>query len=306
MCFKEIKSFREIIDLAEEKIKQVYILNFDVKVKFYTNLIENVEFTDFSLIAQDFHKPECPSSLYMNHGSYIGKDGIPHVIRELKNKPKGNRSLISLISEKNIIGKGDDPIPSFMVLQFSIENNTELYATAYFRALEVSTFLKINIEEFRIIIKKIVDEIPAIKCVNLNIIAFKAYKDSSINTLKKPMIEQLHERKIYSLMLKGNKGLPMLIRCFEEKLKSNTVINIKPFELILEICKDKDENGKIEPVFEKKYFQSLLGNYIQVSKKLKRKREQDSQSAEIIELNKEVDCILKSLIEEVEKNGTNS
>ena len=86
------------------------------------------------------------NELHINHGSYIG-DGLEHIIDELKNKPSSNRALFSLISQKDISKSGDNPIPSFMIFQTCIDDNI-LYCSVYFRALEVSTFLRINTEEF--------------------------------------------------------------------------------------------------------------------------------------------------------------
>jgi thymidylate synthase len=97
-------------------------------------------------LAKDYQNPVKPPSLYINHGEYITSDGIVHIINELKLKQTSNRALLSLINQEDIIGSGDNPIPSFMVLQFSLEGE-ELYVTTYFRALEVANFLNVNLEE---------------------------------------------------------------------------------------------------------------------------------------------------------------
>ena len=71
----------------------------------------------------------------------------------------------------------DHPIPSFLLFQVTVEDNI-LYATTYFRALEIAKFLKINVQEIKLNLLKIIQEcnLRHITKVRVTIHAFNAYK----------------------------------------------------------------------------------------------------------------------------------
>lgn len=105
----------------------------------------------------------CPPLLEFNHGQFIDKykkkyriTGINYLIRELKQKSDSNRACLSLMDMDSIINTKDNPMPSFMLMQVSInDDNSMLSITSYYRALEVSEFLPINIAENCYVIDKI-------------------------------------------------------------------------------------------------------------------------------------------------------
>ena len=136
--------------------------------------------------AEEWQAKQCPESLIINHGEFLHKygDSIEFLIKELKNKPDSNRAIVSLINCKDILYSGDKPIPSFIVLQFSFIEETCIACTAYFRALEVSKFLPVNLAEICIILSKIKNRFPKIANFNITIHSFSAYSNPEFYCLE--------------------------------------------------------------------------------------------------------------------------
>lgn len=283
MVYEEITDLEDVSKKAVDKIgASEYLMNFDLKVSFKKSLVINSRISDVYNDAQDFQNFRCPNTLYMNHGEYIHKagDGIENVITQLKDKQASNRAIISLINQENILRSKDNPIPSFMILQFSIENNNELYVTTYFKALEVSKFLRINTEEIRQIIEKIMEKILNIRTVNLNIIAFRAYINSNINPMKKPRIDLLKERNFLKY-LKSGANLEDLINLLEEKKTSSTVIDYSSFDSIIGWLEDEDSSELINPSLKRTLVIQIFKEIVQILKNLKDLREKTSHNKEI-------------------------
>ncbi|MEH2402836.1 hypothetical protein [Nostoc sp.] len=298
--FIEIEDFEEALRQAREKVdssNKGYCLNFAIKFCFDAALVKTPQLLDSLNLAQDFQNLDKPDTLYINHGQYIGSDGIPHVINELRDKHTSNRALISLISQKDIVNSGDEPIPSFMVLQFSVEEDG-LYITTYFRALEVTKFLRINLEEIRIIADKICQSIKRIKKIKLNIFAFRAYANDNLNPLQRPKIEFLDEIKLLKLMEKKPTDIANLLR---EKLNVSTVIENSSIRAISEILNDEDKSQDVQPCLRTTYIKRILQKCISVSNELINLRKSASHNGEIDELNQEYLASLRQLIEEIEK-----
>ena len=278
--YKNITSFEEIIKLSKSEIvSDEYKMNFNIKVEFDIDLIEN-SLNDVHDLAVDFQNPKCPDNLHMNHGEHIHKknDGIQNIIDELKNKKNSNRAIISLINQEDIVGSGDNPIPSFMILQFSIENNNTLYLTLYFRALEVSKFLRINIEEIRIIIENIKTEIVNIDKVFLNIIAFRAYVEEDINPLQRAELDLLISKKIFGILKKEPKEL---IKLLEEKKTSSTIIEYKSYQDIIEWMEDTDSADDIHKGIMKPIIKKLFKDIVEISIEIEDIRTKSSHSHDI-------------------------
>lgn len=298
--FCEIKNFEEILEQAREKVSSSikdYTLNFTLKVSFNSVLVKTPQLLDFFEIAQEFQNLNKPETLYINHGQYIGPHGITHVINELRNKHTSNRALISLISQKDIVDSDDLPIPSFMILQFSLEEDN-LYVTTYFRALEISKFLRINLEEIRIIADKICQSIRRIKKINLNLFAFRAYINEDLNTLQRPNIEFLDEIKLLKLMEKRPIELANLLR---EKLSVSTVIENGSIIAISEILSDDEKSQDVQAYLKTSYIKRILQKCIRTSNELISLRRSASHNGEINDLNQEYLDSLRQLIEEIEK-----
>jgi hypothetical protein len=298
--FKPILNFEEIIELAKEEVissGKDYRLNFSLKVVIDIERLRKPQLLDAQERAENWQKIEKPALLYFNHGEYITAGGIPHVINELKNKHNGNRAIMSLISQRHVIGSGDDPIPSFMVLQFSLEAD-QLYVTTYFRALEVSEFLRINLEEIRIISKQIYEAFRSITKVRLNVFAFRAYITKDFNPLERPKIELLEDIDILTLMEKRPKELGSLLR---EKLKVSTVIENNSLMIMSRIINHNEKIKDVKPCFQIETTKRKLQECLDLSTKLIDMRKSASHAKDLDELRDDYLKALKELIEEIEK-----
>lgn len=255
--YKEILNLEDIASDAASYISNGYsVFNNYLAYEFDVQLITQSGLSDVTEDAKGWAADTCPDSLHFNHGSYL-KGGMKHLIDELKNKPSGNRALLSLISQEHISNSGDKPIPSFMVLQSSIDDNI-LYCTTYFRALEVSTFLRINIEEIRQRLCTVYSECQNFNKIRLVIFSFRAYHNSSMIPLKKPAFDLLTPYILFQKLDDSPKDLGNLIR---EKSKDSTVVyleqllhlkealedgrgNLPNVDLILKHLKDSLYNGE--------------------------------------------------------------
>ncbi len=301
----KIKNLEKISEKAALVVgDRPYLLNFNLKFKFNMSLISN-SLADVSTLAKKFQSESCPNDLHINHGMYIhknGKDGIKNVIEQLKNNHSGNRALISLINQEDIVDSEDRPIPSFMILQFALENKKDLYITTYFRALEVSQFLRINIEEIRQIIEKIGENITSIQKVYLNIISFRAFINKDTNTLTKPSIDLLNLKDILKLLKKDN-SLENLIELLEEKNKSSSVIEYNAFEYILNWLEDSDYFDMLHENLRKELIINILKEIIDLMKNLKELRKQSSHGEQIDNKDKKYKQKLNQLIAEIRNDS---
>jgi len=158
-----------------------------------------LEMTDVRADAEAWRSEAVPADFYFTHAQFY-TDGVKHIINELKDKPTSNRALYSLIAQDHIRATGDNPIPSFLVLQCQIDNDV-LYCTCYFRALEVSRFFKINLEEIRQTLVEIHIGVPRFSKVHLTIFAFRAYTDKNRSSLRRPKLETLHDDELLALLI---------------------------------------------------------------------------------------------------------
>lgn len=201
--------------------------------------LEHVSIIDVREEAAQWRQKDPARDMYFSHGQYY-KDGIQHIIEELKLKPTSNRALYSLLAQNDISGSGDDPIPSFLTFQCSIEGSI-LYCTASFRALEVSRFLRVNLEEIRQNLVEICQALPAVETVRVHIFAFHAYvRTVAAAALRRPEIDVTSEAQLLRLMQKGDvRALDTLLGGFE---RSTTVVSSKSLESLLGILQMPDAN----------------------------------------------------------------
>lgn len=199
--------------------------------------LDRVKMTDVADEASQWRQNAPAPDMYFSHGQYYG-DGIQHIIDELKNKPTSNRALYSLLAQENISGSGDDPIPSFLTFQCSIEGQA-LYCTATFRALEVSRFLKINLEEIRQNLVEICFALPSVEMVRLHIFAFHAYvRTATATALRRPTLDITTEAQLLILMQKGDVNtLDKLLGGLE---RSTTVVVPNSLETLLRLLQMPD------------------------------------------------------------------
>lgn len=186
-----------------EKAAKKEVFNWHWTIDIPASDLEKVKMTDVTVEAAQWRDATPAANMYFTHAEYYD-DGIQHIVDELKHKPTSNRALYSLMSQKDISNSGDNPIPSFLTFQCSIEKEV-LYCTATFRALEVSNFLRINLEEIRQNLVEICTKLPVIEKVHLHIFAFHAYVRSvPAAALRRPKIDVMPSHELLILMQEGN------------------------------------------------------------------------------------------------------
>jgi hypothetical protein len=210
-------------------------LNVTINISF-ENFIFEIErnFKDQIETAVQWQENEPPETLYFNHGMYMdkgSKNGLEYIIDELNSKPTSSRALIPLIDIEDIIGSGDNFLPSLNILQFSFKDNkkSDLYVTLYLRALEVNYFLKINICEIYVAVKRIQQKINSISNLVINIFAFRAQYKEHFGCFKKAKIDLIAPERM--MLYCQNKKITNLIDLLTNKLQlSETVVETKGIE----------------------------------------------------------------------------
>ncbi|MDO7244970.1 hypothetical protein Q5M44_10560 [Acinetobacter pittii] len=299
--YKEIASFEDIDQSinTELTVDRKY-LNFTRYFELpKSSVIENGSSTE--LLAKSWMSFEKPEDLLFNHGEYITEEGFEHIINELKYKPDSNRALYSLLNYQKICNQGDHPIPSFLLFQVTVEESI-LYATVYFRAIEVANFLKVNLQEIKLNLLKIIQNshLNYISKIRLTIHAFNAYKkfDQKLPIIFE--IDRLKPAKLSRLLYKSDNH-PELIRLIMEKRGAETYISTNWVRIILdELTENSDfiEISKLKDNVEnlKHKFEGLLEAYLRLTELRKRV----SHSTEIDHNNQEVNDFIDDIVGAIE------
>jgi hypothetical protein len=235
--YQPFNTLQELADFAKSEVAASRVINFVLRAELTPKAIKNEPLSDVTETAQMWRAPERPGELYINHGEFIG-DGLEHIKAELKRKPSSNRALYSLINQKDVSGSSDRPIPSFMVFQCAVVESV-LYCTAYFRALEVSTFLPINLEEVRLNLCELLDELDVGK-VRLCVFAFNAYASPDRIPLRRCKLDLLSALRLQDLYNKNRESIAAL---FDEKAREHTVVDLSGLKAVQEwLCPDRKDN----------------------------------------------------------------
>ena len=181
-----------------------------------------------------------------------------------------------------------------MIFQTCIDDNI-LYCTAYFRALEVSTFLRINTEEIRLKLNSIYTKIPNFIEVRLVIFAFRGYNTPSMNTLRKAKIDLMSPIQIYKTLETSPGKFADLIK---EKTLDSTVIYLKSLYDLKEALVELKESESISNI---KYIKTLVSESIDLGEKLKYSRTKHSHHPSLDGSKNKFMNALNNLASEFEK-----
>jgi thymidylate synthase len=230
--YDKVSSLSEIIDKAREICEnQSPVFNLQLSNSFEPSILANPFQGLFMEQAKQWQAIQKPDNLHINHGMYIHKygNGISHLVDELLAKRDTNRAILSLINMEDILQSGDLPIPSFIVNQVGIYKN-EIFHTSYFRALEVSNFLPINLTEICLILQEITSKIANLQRVNLTIHAFRAYYNPDFDVLERAELDQIDRGKLSSLIFKEEKERIAVL--LQSKLRDSSVVETEGLEEI--------------------------------------------------------------------------
>jgi hypothetical protein len=287
------------VDKVNEKPGSSITLNFVHKVRFSADLLSEEQLRDAAPKAVDWQSVVVPDHLYFSHGKFIGENGIEHIAAELRRKPDSNRALASLISQEHILGSKDDPLPSLLVVQSSIVDKT-LYLTTMFRALEVSTFFRINLEEIRLIAAAIHKECPDFTQVAVCVFAFRAYVKEGLNTLERCEIDRLSEGTIIKRLEKKPHELASLLR---EKAKHTTMASSASMRLIAGILGSSEKSSDIRGEFQTALMRRLVDVAIKELDRYAEVRFQSSHDSMTIKQSARAITALEEVAKEFERYG---
>lgn len=291
MNYTKVGSLEDVAKRASSEIPPgESVVNYVVACQIDISSILCSPLSDVEEEAKEWASRECPDHLYFNHGQYA-KGGVEYIAEELKRKPTSNRALYSLINQDDIQGSGDRPIPSFMVFQVVLQGEC-LYCTVYFRALEVSKFFRINLEEIRQNICKIYNHPLVFKNVKLFIVGCRAYHTVGFNPLVRPRLDQMGVLDILSALERSPSELGPMIR---EKASAHTVIESSSLRSLLECFQKRDIS-----LDKKSYIISLLSDSAELSERLAYMRERHSHDSELERISSDLSGKLLRLAEEFE------
>ncbi|TFH88464.1 hypothetical protein EQG41_01090 [Billgrantia azerbaijanica] len=289
VSYRKVASLEEVAAVACEAVPPGnYVINFFTAFHITLKQLQATPLRDVESDARDWSSPNCPQHLYFNHGQYI-KGGVEYIGEELKRKPSSNRALYSLINQSDVINSEDNPIPSFMIFQTTLKEGC-LYCTVYFRALEVSKFLRINLEEIRQNILQLKSVSVSFDSVKVLIIGFRAHHTIGFNPLVKPEIDQLSSLDILNILETDKLKMRSLLM---EKSDATTVIDTTSLKSMLECIQKRDLHFP-----NQSRLISLLEEAVFKSEELMGLRKLHSHSEEVTELTARLSNVLKELSQE--------
>jgi hypothetical protein len=213
--YQSISAFDTIISDAVSGCSSGPVHNLLLAYEFSPELINSPFVKLHERKAQEWQANPAPANLFFSHGQYFhGENGIQYVIKELKAKSSSRRALLSLAGMDAFMESGDRAIPSFMIAQFAIDSDI-LYVTEYFRAIEVGSFLPINVTEAVLLVKRIVEAIRQPRVIRLSMLAFHAHLTPTFHCLEKAAVDMLKGGEIGVVV--AQKNISQLIEWLEGK-----------------------------------------------------------------------------------------
>lgn len=226
-------------------------LNTDIS-SYYNDMESN--FSDDVSRAEMWLQKDVPDDLYYNHGSYINRgdvSGFDYIINELNKNSTSNHAILPLINFCDILKTNQRFLPGLTSIQFGFKNDQkdELICSMYLRSLEVKHFLRINLSEIYILIKKICNEFRSIQKINLNLYAFKAQYKENFSCFKKAQIDKLSSGQMSRIVYSDN--MSELYDLLKDKFDMiETIVNTDGLLLLYDIMIHSNR-------FDEKYINSL-------------------------------------------------
>lgn len=187
---------------------------------------DSLPLSPFANDARDWQSAQKKVQHFFNHGEYMHSFGDPgeYLVRELRQKPTSNRAVISLVNGAQIYTSGDGILPSFMLVQVGLPKDATdvLHVTAYYRALEVTAFLQINITELALIAESIADQLAWVERAQVTIHAFRAHSKPGSTALTRSEIDVLSADEIRELV--ENRDLARIADLLRDKSAPASII----------------------------------------------------------------------------------
>ena len=192
-------------------------------------------FKDDMIVAEEWLAHECPNTLYYNHGRYMivnntKGSGIDYIIETLKIQPTSTHAIIPLINLKDVVENPKGRYPGLCSIQFMLKDK-KLYCSVYMRSLETSKFMRINLAEIFILIKRINSQI-FFDYVDISIFAFNVAHREKFNPFRKSKIDMMTDAKIANIIYE--KKYRELVGLLKNKFELNmTEVDTTGIESIL-------------------------------------------------------------------------
>ncbi len=293
--YKDCSKLAEVADHVAQVVTETgkpWVANLCVKVSFLAKLLAKPELLDAAKKAELWQSVETPKELHFSHGQFLGPEGIPHIAEELKRKPDSNRALASLISTEHILQSGDEPLPSFLTFQCMIDGTT-LYVTAVYRAMEVTDFFRINLEEIRMMAHEVYRRNNTVEQVALCLFVTRAYAKNGMNPLERCEIDRIEQ---VDLLDAHRSRLPQLLR---EKARHSTYPDEQGLRHLLGVAGDRRPSQYrlpgASPALEKD-----LEDAVADTVRLKDLRKSASHHREISELETDLKARIEKIADMIE------
>ena len=204
----EVKTLMDLHKKAVEACKsEEKVLNLILEGHFPISELNDSKWLNentFKTDAQKWQSVKCDEFTF-SHGEYFdryqqkyNKSAIDYLAEVLSKKRDSRRACwslydMSILLDSYVSHKSDNPIPSLMILQAGISDDEKtLFIAAYYRALEVSEFLPINIAELCIVAEQLHAKLGyKFEYFSLLIHAFDAHYKEGFSCLRKAEIDRL-------------------------------------------------------------------------------------------------------------------
>ncbi len=220
-------SFGRLAEQARDLCSAQPALNLMLALRAPISAVDDAFLDGFRDRARLWLSKDRPARFWFNHGEFIHRhgDGVEYLISQLQRKPTGNRACISLLNTADFIASADDPLPSFLLLQagFAGGGQDVLYLTAYYRALEVGSFLPINLAEMALVASEASTRIPTITELDLTIHAFRAHYIPDFQTLHRSDLDAASVDDIRAAV--QDRDIPRLVAWLTEQTRPASIID---------------------------------------------------------------------------------
>ncbi len=187
--------------------------------------------------AKEWQSPTPSPHLQFTHGEYMfrGGDPIDFMSAELKNKPTSNRACVSLVNAGQIRDSGDGKLPSFMLLQAGLDgvDGSTLHLAAYYRALEVESFLPINLAEMALLAQQLQVGIPALRFIDLALFAFRAHSLPYSRPHVLALLDQVSAEEIQRAV--DERELDLVLAWLIDKARPETLVDSSNLAVLTEM-----------------------------------------------------------------------
>ena len=240
-----------LVSKVRNAAKEHFRIN-NVLIRYQSDLTQmkrqiDTDFAEQLEAAQKWQEPQCPVDMWHNHGQIIqSRDSRKYIKDLLNNNPTSRRALITLIEQDQVQKSAGNTeyLPSFDIVQFSFpsDKRCELIISLYMRALEVGTFLPINLCELYLLADYLREANLSVSTVDISIFANRITEIPDIDTYKKAMIDMIDIGTLKALVdsQRNQEIIEMLI---EKRDKKETPIRIEGLNA-LKACFFKPEYKK--------------------------------------------------------------